>query len=292
MTPLMIALVACHHDYQAIYSPEVYETVEEILETTDGELDVVQGEVVGPELDILWVIDTSCSMSLELESIATLASGVAASMQAVPYTDMNWKMGAISADPTFAYGGAWTDDPALVPDIFDAVPKTNGEAGLEAAMTNLGWDANHRTTANLLVIFIADEDDNGTVDPTTYLNGMDSKKPAPLSVSSSAIVHLDTTCTESGDSVGHDYMDVSDKVVSLCDVSLYPEALEPAESYAAGSGITWNLPHEPLWPQTSNIIVSIDGNLTTDWQYDPVGNNVILNEQPDTGSYVYIAYIY
>lgn len=294
----MIWLVACTPDY-GVRTDEV--VVEEVVwETTDGHLDVIEGEVVGNELDILWVMDVSCSMSEELKTVGDAAADIAEQLEELPFRDLQWRMGAIMATTADAGAARWTTDAGDAANLFDdltlAASSTNdaGEQGLDAALWSMAWDRDfHRDTANLLTIFVADEDDHSNTDPATYRSQAQGVKAAPLTINHSAVVHLDGSCmTGTGEQVGDAYVAVSDYTVSICNPSDWVDAMEPARWLAGTMGRVWSLNYAPLKPAESNVLVMVDGALTVEWEYDQDANAVELWSTPEVGATVVIAYIW
>lgn len=289
---LLNLLSGCAADYGMYIEPVYTETVQQVLETTDGNPWVQQFEVLSNDLDILWIVDTSCSMSAERGELPWVASDIAAQLAGQPFTDLSWRMGVISADPSTAYAAPWASSEADVPALFDTLQDSSVESGLSSAVMSLGWDvAFHRQSAHLLIIFVADEDD-GSAAAANYEAVTASVKPAGVGLMHSAVVHLDQACTSSGETIGDEYIAVADALISICEPKLWASALAPAKTIAPYMGRTYALDYVPLHPVQDTVLVSVDGVFASAWVYDSTANTVTLDDAPPPGSWVTIAYVW
>jgi len=308
----LLLIAGCVTDY-AIVAPEkiVYiETEVEVEVEVEVDKEVPLGEVWVESfdqplsvngVDIIWVIDRSCSMR---DDEPRIVMGVEAMMKALPAT--GWRLNIISSDPNKALD--YREFP-LVPgdtladayDLFDAMAAipANQEKGFSAVHdyvmhnTDARWWM--RDDAALLVVFVSDEDDQSTLDfpvVSGFTDWYTSLKPEGSAFLSS-IVHLpvaDSDCNVSSTWAGDRYIDAtnyySGTVVDICTedwsagVADAATKIEPYEE--------WELVYSPL---ASSIRVFIDGALNTDWHYDEPRNTVMFDVTPPPASFVEIGYI-
>ena len=308
----LLLITGCVTDY-AIVAPEktIYvETEVEVEVEVEVEKEVPAGEVWVESfdqplsvngVDIIWVIDRSCSMR---DDEPRIVMGVEAMMKALPAT--GWRLNIISSDPlrTLQY----TEFP-LVPgdtladayDLFDAmaaVPSTQ-EKGFSAAHNYImnSPDAKFwmRKDAALLVVFVSDEDDQSQVDfpkSQDFTDWYGTLRPGGSTFLSS-IVHIppdDSLCSVSTQWTGDRYIDATNyfggTVVDIC-----------TENWAAGvADATVKIEPYEEWelfykPHPISIKVFIDNALNTDWHYDEPSNTVIFDVIPPPASFVEIGYI-
>jgi len=251
-------------------------------------------------VDILWVIDTSGSMSRYDER---LIAGIAAMLTALP--ESGWRLAMISNDP----GAASTEAQfPLVPgddiddamDMYSAMGTGNREEGFDATyeyvINNSYAQTWMRPDAALLVVFVSDEEDQSDdhfplVDD--FISWFSMQRGGSSFLSSIInLEHADSVCEPLPNmiDIGDRYMEATNYfggvIVDICSEDWSPgvadasNQVEPFEE--------WQLSHDPV-PET--IRVFIDGQLNWDWSYDDVGNKVIFTVTPPAGSLVEIGYI-
>jgi hypothetical protein len=252
------------------------------------------------KIDIIWVLDRSCSMTRINE---TLLDSIETMMDALP-EDVNWRLKMITA------GTAWT---TLQPDTFPltrgdilsdaeqmlaALPGDQGEEGFDALKNYITLNDYARTwlrpSAAMLVVFVSDEeeqsDNSATVEDFTrwYENYR-------RTVFLASIVHLpqyESACDPppASHNVGDRYIEATEyfegQVVDICldDWSLaVKEAtnqMKPIEYY--------ELTHKPY---VETIIVYVDGQVSYDWYYDDVQNMIEFTVIPPSFAEVRMAYL-
>lgn len=190
--------------------------------TDEGHRREVFTQVEPAPVDVLWVVDTSCSMADEQEKLAEhfpafidffVTSGLEFKM-AVTDTDVN------EVDTDEGLDGHFSGDPAILtpetPDLEAAfveaalmgiTPHHDDERGLHAAWTSLetlaqpgGWHATFlREDANLSVIVLSDEPDYSTlgeadsgtfIDDAEFASWIENKKGDPGRAALSGIVGI------------------------------------------------------------------------------------------------------
>ena len=252
------------------------------------------------KIDIIWVLDRSCSMTRINE---TLLDSIETMMDALP-EDVNWRLKMITA------GTAWT---TLQPDTFPltrgdilsdaeqmlaALPGDQGEEGFDALKNYITLNDYARTwlrpSAAMLVVFVSDEeeqsDNSATVEDFTrwYENYR-------RTVFLASIVHLpeyESVCDPppASHNVGDRYIEATEyfegQIVDICldDWSLaVKEAtnqMKPIEYY--------ELTHKPY---VETMIVYIDGQVSYDWYYDDVQNMIEFTVIPPSFAEVRMAYL-
>ena len=252
------------------------------------------------KIDIIWVLDRSCSMTKINE---TLLDSIETMMDALP-EDVNWRLKMITA------GTAWT---TLQPDTFPltrgdilsdaeqmlaALPGDQGEEGFDALKDYITLNDYARTwlrpTAAMLVVFVSDEeeqsDNSATVEDFTrwYENYR-------RTVFLASIVHLseyESVCDPppASHNVGDRYIEATEyfegQVVDICldDWSLaVKEAtnqMKPIEYY--------ELTHKPY---VETIIIYVDGQVSYDWYYDDAQNTIEFTVIPSSFAEVRMAYL-
>ncbi len=94
-----------------------------------------------PAVDVLWVIDNSCSMA---EEQAALASAFDSFIQALVAYDLAWQAGVIATDTSGAQAGVLRGNPWVVhPDLDDpsAAFAASADVGTSATVVEAGLDA-------------------------------------------------------------------------------------------------------------------------------------------------------
>lgn len=180
-----------------------------------GELDLK----TTTEIDLLIVLDTSCSMAMDWPIITY---GLAASVDAL----------ALDMEVTGRVTTACPDDTVLYPansgwELVTAIPRVrregcSEEAGLEASLVKRDLDfysdgrrAAAWTDAPDVIVFVSDEADQSAITSDDFL---DNWQPYPDWIT--AVVGPDEDGGPSGPACSYDlgtgYLDVADKVVSVC----------------------------------------------------------------------------
>lgn len=198
-------------------------------------------QVTTPSVDVLWVVDDSCSMLEEQSGIATNAP---AFMDYFIGSGLDWHVGVVSTDMSAnsksgklqsAGGYTYLDEDTPNPvDLFGQMARlgTNGSAtekGRQAAyhaIETLGDSNNagfYRDEASLAVVVISDEQDQTTNNPSLqeFISWLSNLKPDLDQVSFSSIVCLEAstiygqncgTGAFANMTVGTDYIAVTDAV--------------------------------------------------------------------------------
>lgn len=248
--------------------------------------DVIQQTTI-PEVDILWVVDNSCSMAEEQRK---LANNFDAFIRFFVGSGLDWHVGVVSTDVDagghsgkLRPAGAGSQARFLTPEMPDVEGLfanmvdlgTGGsaeEAGLDATWlaiqqpsgelqtTNAGF---YRDGAALHVVVISDEEDQSGIRVPEFVTWMKNLKPsADIPMSFSSIVTPKPVCGQAAAiDAGLRYMDVSaqigGQIESICVADWYP-VLEALGLQAAGLKREYFLTEKPV-PETITMVIVDDG---------------------------------
>ncbi len=274
-----------------------------------------------PAVDVLWVIDNSCSMSDKQESLAANFPGF---MQFFLDSGLDYHVGVVSTDMTdFDHSGKlqeddWTgvkyiDDQTSQPvEVFQrmATLGTSGDAyeqGREAAYVALETRAQTdnygfaRDDAFLSVVVISDEDDyseDDVIGLQPFISWFQNLRATPDMVSFSSIVGPDFYCPESWEE-GVEYLEITRTVGgiewSICDPN-WDQVLQALGMQAAGLRREFFLSEIPVEESIDVWVVDIDGQtiefqIGLEYDYDRSRNSVRFNSYvPNPLAEVFIEY--
>ena len=250
-------------------------------------------------VDILWIIDTSGSMS---RYDAELLAGIQAMLLALP--ESGWRLAMMSNDPSYASIEAQFP---LVPgdDIVDAenmyynIGRGHREEGFDSAYEYIINNAYAQTwlrhDAALLVVFVSDEEDQSDDHFPTVSNFISWYQGLRSgSAFLSSIINLDpaeSLCNTNSYNNGDRYIEAtnyfSGVIVDICStdwsagVADAATRLEPHESI--------QLTHEPI---EESIRVFINGALNYDWYYSSTDNTIYFTIIPGGDDLVEVGYRY
>lgn len=225
LLPILIALAACNESTFQPYLPDPGGLPNPPGLTTPTREDIIT-QVTTPEVDILWVIDSSGSMSEEQQK---LSDNFASFMQYFLESGLDYHIGVTTTDCDSNDSGRLEQAAGvrfITPDTPNpietfrqmAVVGTNGssdERGRQAAWLALndpnlsGYNSGfYRDDASLHVIVISDEHDHTTNDPTIheFTSWMNALKPDPEMATFSGIIGPRGGCATSED--GSEYRSV------------------------------------------------------------------------------------
>ena len=245
------------------------------------------------EIDIIWVIDRSCSMA---DNDAEVVSGVEAMMNSLP-PDINWRLqmittGLFGQPSVFPLTQGSTSKDALF--MLSNLPSDYHEAGFQSLYDYIQHDAYAltwmRRSAALLVVFVSDEDEQSAMSISDFNIWYGSQRSNTYM---SSIVNVDaaeSACIyPNNNNVGHRYIDSTNhfngNIIDICSpdwsagVADATSKVEPIESLA--------LTHEP---DVDSIVVFIDGAPSLDWYYDEFTNTLYFDITPLEGALVEVGY--
>jgi hypothetical protein len=264
------------------------------------------------KLDLLFVIDDSCSMAANQ---ATFASELPGLVDELAAADLDWRAGFVTATALAGFGGEllevdgerWVDDDTPGADSFlvsfaSVGTGGSGEAGLDAAYTALELkveaenDGFVRNGSQVAVVLASDEDDYASdLQPTEFIEWLDAYRDAPEDTSFTAVVCVEfvaPACSLAGAGIGQTYMEVAEATgggVLALNESLAP--LGPGIASVHARLAEFELGVEAA-PETLEVEVTPpDGEPLllepAQWSYDPVANVVRFDQgytPPDKAS--------
>jgi hypothetical protein len=316
--PLAAVLLGCQ-DYNLAGSSDVggkYNPPDLSVEAQEDRIT----QVTVPAVDVLWVVDNSCSMEEEQRA---LRDNFGSFMQYFTGSGMDYHVGVVSTDMDARQesgklieddnrSSRYIDDTLSADDAIEsfrqrALLGTAGsgtERGKDAAMAALTterYDTNagyYRDEASLSIVVISDEHDQSNVSVNEFVNWIEGlKTDDDYTVSFSSIVGLDNSCSAAERGTG--YLEVTNQVGgidwSICTED-WSEVLTELGLAAAGLKQEFFL---SLVPDESTIAVTVedpDGTVTpyvvgTDWTYSRPRNSISFTEfTPSPLSVVSITY--
>jgi hypothetical protein len=317
---LVLVMMGCEGDYTIydMHPPEIIEIEVEVLVEVPVEV-IVEVPVPDPGgdvwidsfeqpytmngIDIIWLIDRSCSMNSFTNDVVL---GIEAMMNALP--PAGWRLGIAT---TSRYETTQASGFPLVPgdsvqdawDAFNSLSIYGHEAGFDALIGYLDNNTYNptwlRQDAGLLVVFVSDEAEQSNF----YVNS------APLSVQQfvswygsqrtsvflASIVNVpaaESVCPNppSAINIGTDYIEATNyfggTIVDIC-----AEDWSPGVQAATAQVLPfeeWELTYTPI---EDTIIVFVDFVEFTDWTYNLTANVVYFDIVPPEGSLVEIGYV-
>lgn len=254
-------------------------------------------------IDIVWLIDQSCSMIQHSQSVV---NGIEAMMLSLPPT--GWRLGITTT--------AWLDSGTsqefpLVPgdsvqDAWDAYNNAGSheiEAGFDALYSYLIDNSYNQTwlrpDAGLLVVFVSDENEQSTQDFTSTPGGLQdfiswygNQRPSVFVASIVNVPIAESVCPPGthGAFVGDRYIDATAAfggvVVDICSEDWAPGVQEAATQVEPHE--EWELTFTPI---EDTLIVLVDSVEFLDWSYNTLTNSVEFLTIPLEGAHVEIGYV-
>lgn len=273
-------------------------------------------QVQVPEVDILWVVDNSCSMSEEQQGIA---QNNPVFMDFFLGSGLDYHIGVVSTDMfdnshsgklRQSQGVRWIDDETPNPsDVFGAMIQlgTSGSAderGREAAYAALEVQADQynagflRDDAALHIVFVSDENDHSTgITVGEFVEYLTTLKWNEDMVTASSIVSPNPTCpiaAEPGDAYIAITQAVGGIMWSICEQE-WVDVLEQLGIQASGLKREYFLSQLPVdgtievWVVENGVTFTFDPEV--DWQYIEERNSIIFNEYvPGALAEVFVEY--
>ncbi len=311
--PLLLIVGACV-EYDVTASYEIHGVNNAVTPDTPAHTDRLVQRTV-PEVDILWTLDNSYSMTEEAGKIIDnfprfldffLDSGLDYHIGII---STNMELAGHRGELQAARGHKWvqpdTPDPT---DVFAEMTPfypgvSHDESGRDAIHAALALqpvlnDGFLRDDAALHVVLISDEDDHSiTISEDEFIEYLDTLKPEPGRLTFNSIVGIQVPCDGSFER-GRDYIDFSEAlggiVWSICESDWAP-VVDSLGLQAVGLRREFYLAHQPV-PGTIDVeVVSdavtygfIEGD---DWYYTASRNSVTFHEYvPDAFAEVLITY--
>ena len=262
----------------------------------------IQEEI--PILDVLWVVDDSGSMN---RFQTNLSSNIGLFVSTFMATGADYHMTVITTSNYYASPVITSSHPdpagALAADVMVGIHGAGLEKGIEMAAGALNsvssagpGSAFWRDEAMLVVIYVSDEPDYSTGGWASYLSFFDSVKPLGQFVPYGVIGDYPGGCTMTSPSgtaqFGAGYWDMIDYYggdwYSIC-ASDWGVGLQNLAN-AMSTRRSYEL--DELDPIVTTIEVTVNGQITTDWEYDEASNSVVFSDGsvPTEGQTISIDY--
>ena len=262
----------------------------------------IQAEI--PILDVLWVVDDSGSMN---RFQTNLASNIGLFVSTFMSTGADYHMSVITTSDWFASPliTSADADPAgtLAAQVMVGVSGSGMEKGIKMAKEALSSSSSagpgssfFRSDATLVVIFVSDEPDFSEGGWSSYLPFFDSIKPAGQFIPYGVIGDHPAGCSMTGPfgnaQFGSGYWHMIDHYggdwYSICATDWGVQLQNLAD--AMTSRRAYELQEDD--PIVTTIEVTVNGQVSTEWEYDEVRNSVVFTEDgiPDEGQTVEITY--
>lgn len=250
-------------------------------------------------LDLLLIVDNSCSMYEEQEALLQSAPGFFNEVDAL---GVDWQLGIVTTDMDNAshqgslhpIGGVRFLD-ATVPDPVGKLEATlpigtSGsvtEKGLAAAWTAIEVKATtstnagfYRDEAHLAMVVISDENDQTPISNADFIDWAQTLKHYPEWVSFSSIVGPMSGCSTAAEP-GEKYIDVTNavggKFRSVCSLD-YSPIMSTLTDFLEYQGKWIALDYNPVQPTIVVTVVESDGTRIeldpADWEYFSDSNSV------------------
>nr|BDD46242.1 hypothetical protein 74 [bacterium] len=250
-------------------------------------------------IDIIWLLDTSGSMSDNYE--AEIA-GIGAMMEALP-VDIEWRLVMTSTDPGDAQTEEWSvypgylgpfDDIEDAEHMFSEIGENAGEMGFDALYNYVEHNSFAkdwmRPEGQLLAVFVSDEEEQST-DLSAVSDFVEWYTGLRYAVHLASIVHVedDSNCETFSSNVGSRYIEATEElggiIVDICSDDWGPGVTDASTKFEPYN--EWPL----TWlPVSETISVFISGSPDTNWYYEPGENKVVFTVTPSASSLVEIAY--
>jgi len=252
-------------------------------------------------VDILFVVDNSCSMA---GNQSQLSNNFATFINTFTTSNIDYQIAFITTDSPNFVGDIITP---LVPDPVAEAMAQIDSIGHHGNANERGIDMSHTATsgngdaapgsaflrkdAKFVIIYISDEDDYSSTDPTAMEKHIKSLKPTSNMVSVHAVAgDVPHGCTGNGGAAdGARFYDLVTRMngtfLSICATDwgtpmeqLAHESMSLSYFYLSGDAIE------------DTITVKVDGSISKEWYYDYIDNVVIFTKIPVENSSIEISY--
>ena len=295
----LFAMVGCNPEYAIVGEIGKEYIFIEVPEDEKNE-DIWVDSFIQPEstegVDILWVIDRSCSMR---DNEPLLFDGIDAMINSLPST--GWRLNMISNSPPNVLNDKQFplvpgDTVADAETMYNKMSTGTYEMGFDALEEYLFYNTYvsqwMRTDVPLLVVFVSDEEDQSNQTPAQFVQWYSNYRK---NVYLASIVHVDpyeSLCNVSFYDVAYNSIEATNLlggvVVDICSDDWAPGVTDasvqitPYEHY--------ELTHTPT--DMNEVYVFIDGVPNYDWYYNRTDNTVYFTIVPTGNQLVEIAYPY
>tara|TARA_B100001123_G_scaffold74689_3_gene84210 strand:+ start:23579 stop:24640 length:1062 start_codon:yes stop_codon:yes gene_type:complete len=300
-------IVVTETEYVPIVVPEYIE-VEVIVEV---EVEAEYGEIWVDSftqlrsvdgVDIVWVIDTSGSMT---SYSSQLLLGIETMLNALPTNQ--WRLAMVAADPYYAYqeaqfpllpGDTITDAQNMYNNMLRGHHERGFDALYEFLVNNQYAQSWLRPDAALLVVFVSDEEEQSSQHFSNYTQFYNwysiQRGGSVFAASINNYPDSVSLCSHyvNPTYVGYEYMDLvslmGGQSVDICDSDWSAGVIDASNQVQPYE--SWPLTHTPHIEDS--IRVFIDGQLNWDWYYNSSDNTIYFTTIPDGDALVEIGYLY
>ncbi len=260
-----------------------------------------------PVLDVLWVIDNSGSMG---QHQANLATNINSFISTFAQSGADYNMAVITTD-RWTFGTVLTPQtPNIEQQLANLITMGTYGSGMEKGiqMSYQSLDSSaaagpggtfFREDAILIVIYVSDEPDHSVPDWSSYINFFDNIKPPGQFIPYGVIADAPNGCqyTASNGAVrtlqpGWGYWDIIDHYngswYSICATDWGVQLQDLAGEVTGRRSFLL----EESDPIQQTIEVTVNGQVSTSWEYDESSNSVIFADGsiPDEGQTIVINY--
>ncbi|MAG27639.1 hypothetical protein CMI47_19060 [Candidatus Pacearchaeota archaeon] len=280
---MLLPVAGCSNDFTMIDRAETHVIIDSF--TQADRID---------SLDVLVVLDTSCSMN---DNFANVATGMDILRLDIESLTMNYQFGYITADSTrLGYLGPYSSSSSQIDMLMapSLLPTSFYEEGFLAAYTFLTSQTGgefSRPDADFLLFLISDEDEQSNISPDAFRSWMSAMfvDVDHDIVSITTVEDPDSLCSFWSD-VGHKYIELASLYgkdeIDICgsDWSLWLSD----SSFITKMKDSIVLSEDD--PIVKSMVVYIERQITNDWVYIPETNTVSLGFTPDYGELVEVGY--
>ena len=269
----------------------VVEDVEEILPT-----EVIIQSLVQPaeteQLDVLVILDTSCSMNDNYEQVSRGIELLKGDIETITF---DYQIGFINSSLRDPYFIGPYDIMSTSIDILLApyqLGLDNKEEGFHAlydfSFTDEGIQF-LRETADKLFIFISDEDEQSSITPSVMHEWLKAEYDTVQHDAVAIVVTENSECEYSSINIGDKYIDLVAYYGKMgIDICTDWEAWLSDSTFLTGPIDYINLNHTPV---EDSIVVYLDKIPTEEWYYLSSTNTVYLDFIPPEGSLIEVGYV-
>ena len=297
-------IVITETETEVIVVPEYVEVEVEVeVEADNGEIWIDSFTQINSVngVDIIWVIDTSGSMS---SYNPQLYAGIGAMLNALPAT--GWRLAMVAADGNRSEhesqfpllpGDTVLDAESMHQNMLTGHMEQGFDSIYRFIMYNTYAQSWLRPDAALLVVFVSDENEQSTnfTQVQDFVNWFGSLRGGATYVSSVVnFPNANSMCAHYVNpiNIGDRYMDAANhfngQIVDICAPDWSAGVVDAAVQIAPIDSI--ELTYKPS--AEDSIRVFFNGQLNWDWAYDSLTNTIYFTPEPEAGVLVEVGYLY
>jgi hypothetical protein len=278
-----LSLISCQSDFSVTDKKETRVVIDSFIQSNKVE-----------ELDVLVVLDTSCSMS---DNFVNVSSGMELLRIDIESLTLDYKFGYITADSNnLGFVGPYDSsstpiDMMMAPGL---LPQTINEEGFAATYAFLSSQAGlefSRQDSDFLLFLISDEDEQSSITAQIFQDWLH----ALFADVNHDIVSI-TTLYDSESDCGFiwDYGWKYEELAVLYNKSALDICDEDWSLWLSESSFITkrqdSIELTEAEPIVKSIVVYVDGSTTWDWEYVKEINTIQLGFIPDYGSLIEVGY--